>query len=56
LKIKLKGHQFDITEVIDVESLNTLNALTEEDFQNAFSKMAEEMGTVHMHRRRLLQE
>jgi hypothetical protein len=36
LKIKLKGHHFDTTEVIEVESQAVLNTLTIHDFQDAF--------------------
>jgi hypothetical protein len=52
LKIKLKGRQFYITEVIGAESQAVLNTLTEHDFQDAL-KMAEALGTVHTHGRRL---
>jgi predicted helicase len=33
--------------VIQAESQAVLNALTEQDFQEAFKKMAEALGTVH---------
>jgi hypothetical protein len=56
LKIKLIGHHFDTTEVIKAESEAALNTLTEHDFQDAFKKMAEALGTVHMCKRGLLQE
>jgi hypothetical protein len=36
LKIKLKGHHFDTTEVIKAESQVALNTPTEHDFQDAF--------------------
>jgi hypothetical protein len=36
LKIKLKGHHFDTTEVMEVESQEVLNTLTVLDFQDAF--------------------
>jgi hypothetical protein len=36
LKIKLKGHHFDTTEVMEAEWQAVLNTLTEHDFQNAF--------------------
>jgi hypothetical protein len=36
LKIKLKGHNFDTTEMIEAESQAVLNTLTEHDFQDAF--------------------
>jgi hypothetical protein len=38
LKIKLKGHHFDIIEEIEAESQAMLNTLTEHDFQDAFKK------------------
>jgi hypothetical protein len=38
LKIKLKGRNFDTTEVIEAESQAVLNTLTEQDFQDAFKK------------------
>jgi hypothetical protein len=40
LKIKLKGCHFDTNEVIEAESQAVLNTLTEQDFQDAFKKMA----------------
>jgi hypothetical protein len=52
LKIKLKGRHFDTTEMMEAESQAVLNTLTEHDFQDAV-KMAEALGTVHMHGRRL---
>jgi hypothetical protein len=36
LKIKLKGHHFDTTEVIEAELQAVLNTLTEHNFQDAF--------------------
>jgi hypothetical protein len=36
LKIKLKGSQFNKTEVNEEESQAVLNTLTEQDFQDAF--------------------
>jgi hypothetical protein len=54
LKIKLTNHHFDTVEVIEVESQEMLTTLTEHHFQEAFKKMAEELGTVHMHGRGLL--
>jgi hypothetical protein len=36
--MKLKGHHYDTTEVIEAESRAVLNTLTEHDFQNAFKK------------------
>jgi hypothetical protein len=36
LKKKLKGHHFDTTEVIEVESQVVLNSLTEFYFHDAF--------------------
>jgi hypothetical protein len=41
LKIKLKGHHFDTTEVIEAESQVVLDTLTEHDFQDAFKKCQE---------------
>jgi hypothetical protein len=38
MKLKLKGRQFDTTEVIQAESQRVLDALTEKDFQEAFQK------------------
>jgi hypothetical protein len=38
LKIKLKGHCFDTTEVIKAELQAMLNTLTAHDFQDAFKK------------------
>jgi predicted helicase len=48
LKIKLKGRHFDTIEVMEAESQAVLSSLTEHDFQDAFKKFAEELGTVHM--------
>jgi hypothetical protein len=36
LKIKLKGHHFDTTEVTEAELQVVLNTLTEQDLQDAF--------------------
>jgi hypothetical protein len=36
LKIKLKGHHFDTTEVIEAESQVVLSIITDQDFQDAF--------------------
>jgi hypothetical protein len=36
LKIKLKGHHFDTTEVIEAKSQALLNTLTEHNFQDGF--------------------
>jgi hypothetical protein len=36
VKIKLKGRHFDTIEVIEAESQAVLNALTEQDLQDAF--------------------
>jgi hypothetical protein len=41
LKIKLKGHHFDTTKVIEEELQAMLNILTEHDFQDAFKKWQE---------------
>jgi predicted helicase len=54
LKIKLKGRYSDTVEVIEAELQAVLNTFTEHDFQDAFKKLAEALGTVYMHRRRLL--
>jgi hypothetical protein len=42
--------------VIEAQSKEMLNILTEHDFQDAFKKMAESLGTVHIHGRELLQQ
>jgi hypothetical protein len=44
LKIKLKGHNFDTTEVVKVELQVAMNTLTEHDFQNAFKKNGRSTG------------
>jgi hypothetical protein len=36
MKIKLKGRHFDTLEVIEAESQEVLNILTEHDFQDVF--------------------
>jgi hypothetical protein len=54
LKIKLKGHQFDTTDVIEAELQEVLTTLTEHDFQDAFKNITEELGMVHTYRRVLL--
>jgi hypothetical protein len=54
LKINLKDCHFDTIEVIEAVSQAVLNTLTEHDFQDAFKKMAEELGTVHTHGRGVL--
>jgi hypothetical protein len=41
--------------VIEAESQTALNTLTEHDFQDAFKKMAEGLGTVHTHGRGLFE-
>jgi hypothetical protein len=38
LKIKLKGRHFGTTEVMEAESQAVMNTLTEQDFQDAFTK------------------
>jgi hypothetical protein len=53
LKINPKDHHFNTLEVIEAESHNALNPLTEHAFQTDF-KMAEALGTVHTSRRELL--
>jgi hypothetical protein len=47
LKIKLKGHHFDTTEVIRAESHVVLNTLIEHHFQDALRTTAEALVTVH---------
>jgi hypothetical protein len=49
LKIKLKGLLFDENEVIEAEVRTVLNTTS-----RMHLKMAEELGTVHMHGRDLL--
>jgi hypothetical protein len=39
LQLKIKGHHFNTTEVIEAESQAVLNILTEQDFHVAFKKM-----------------
>jgi hypothetical protein len=50
VKIKLKGCHFGTMEVIQVELQAVLNTLAEQDFQEAFKKKAEALGTVHTRR------
>jgi hypothetical protein len=38
LKIKLKGHHFDTSEVIEANSQTVLNTLRVHDFQDAFKQ------------------
>jgi hypothetical protein len=52
LKLKLEGHHFDITEVIEAEPQALLNILTEHTFEDIFKK-SEALGTVHMRGRGL---
>jgi hypothetical protein len=47
VEIKLRGRNFDTSEVIKAESLAVLNALTEHDFQDAFEKCQKRWETVH---------
>jgi hypothetical protein len=47
LKIKLKGCHFDTTEILGAELQAMLNFLTKHDFQDAFKKRADSLGTVH---------
>jgi inactivated superfamily I helicase len=55
MQIKLKGRHLDTIEVTEAESQAVLNTLTEQDFQDAFKKMAEVLEMVHnTHGRRLL--
>jgi predicted helicase len=51
LKIKLKGRHFKRIQVIEAESQSVMNNLTEHDFQDAFKKKAEALGTVHTPRK-----
>jgi hypothetical protein len=44
---EVKSRHFDTTEVMEAESQAVLNSLTEHDFQDAFKKMAEALGTAH---------
>jgi hypothetical protein len=46
--MKLKGCHFDTIEVIEAESQAVLNSLTEHDFQDAFKKFGEDLGTVNI--------
>jgi hypothetical protein len=39
IEIKLKGRNYDTTEVSEAELQAVLNTLTEHDFRNAFKKM-----------------
>jgi hypothetical protein len=50
-KIKLKGHNFDMNEVIESESQAVLNIFTEHDFPDT---LVEALGTVHTRGRKLL--
>jgi hypothetical protein len=52
---QLRGHHFDIIEVIKAEPRAVPNALTEHNFQEAFKKMAEAVGTMHTRGREQLQ-
>jgi predicted helicase len=54
LKIKLKGRHFDTIAVIEAGLQAVLNTFTEDDFRDAFKKMAEALGMVHTCRRELL--
>jgi hypothetical protein len=54
LKINLTAQHFDTTEAIEAQWWVVLNTLKEHDFQDAFKKMAEELGMVHTSERRLL--
>jgi hypothetical protein len=46
LKIKLRGRYFDTIEVIEAELQAVPNTLTENDFKDAFIKMAKALGMV----------
>jgi predicted helicase len=48
------SHYVDITEVVKADSQVVVNTLTEHDFQDAFKKIVEALGTVHICRRGLL--
>jgi hypothetical protein len=37
-QIKLKGHHFNTTEIMEAQLQAVLNTLTEHDFQDAFKK------------------
>jgi predicted helicase len=54
LKINLKDRHVDIVEVNEAESQAMLNTLTEHDFQDAFKKVTETLGTVYSSGRGLL--
>jgi hypothetical protein len=53
LKIKLKSRHFDTIEEIEAELQDVLNTFREYDYPDAFKKMAEALGAVHMWRRLL---
>jgi hypothetical protein len=46
--------KFDPIEMIETELQSVLNTLTERDFEDAFQKVAEALGTVHTHGKGLL--
>jgi hypothetical protein len=46
LKIKLKGCHFDTIEMMEAESQAVLNALTEHDFQDAYSRKRTSSGVM----------
>jgi hypothetical protein len=46
LKIKLKGHHFDTTEVMEAESQAVLNTLTENNFRDVLEKISEALGMM----------
>jgi hypothetical protein len=50
LKTKVKGRHFDTTEVMEAESQAVLNTTS-----RMHLKMAEALGTVHTHERRLFE-
>jgi hypothetical protein len=54
LKVTLKGRHFDTNELIEAESQEVMNTLTEQNFQDEFKKMAQELRMVHTRGRGLL--
>jgi hypothetical protein len=54
MKTKLKGRHFYKIEVIETESQAVLNILKNTTYRMHLKKMAEALGTVHVHGRGLL--
>jgi hypothetical protein len=54
LKIKLKGHHFDTTGVIEAESQALLNTFTEQDFQVAFKNGRSTGNSEYVQKRTIL--